>query len=303
MYLYDIDVDVLVNGKPIKKLSHDGKVFVESKHWTEYSIRIKNNGWNRRLMVVSVDGMNVIDGAAAGKTSAGYVVNGYSSTEIKGFRTSNDTVHPFKFNRKERSYAAKSDETNGDTSNCGVIGVAVYSEKEKPKPQPKITYNYHTHIHPTPRPSWNEHGNPYCGDMLNTYTTSSCDLGAKGRSRSATSAPNGTLWGAQLMGNDTLGSNNVLRALNLDDSTTVCDMDVPDMNKPRGFDMGTEFSEHAVADKVVDVDFETGTLLSTISIYYASREGLLHMGVPVYKQTQITMPNPFPNGFCKPPRK
>ena len=62
----------------------------------------------------------------------GYVVNGLSPIEIKGFRTDNDTVHPFKFSTKRRSYAAKSDEAGGDTSNCGVIGIEVYDEYQKP---------------------------------------------------------------------------------------------------------------------------------------------------------------------------
>lgn len=287
MYLYDIDVDILVNGKPIKKFSHDGKVFVESKHWTEYSIRVKNSGFSRRLIVVSVDGMNVINGEAAGKSQAGYVINGYSSTEIKGFRTSNDVVHPFKFNRKERSYAAKSDETQGDTTNCGVIGVAVYSEKEKV--QPKVTYNYHTHVHTTPRPHWNDGYSPItptwttCSSdvgMLNTYSCSSSDIGAKGRSR---------------------GVDNALRALNMSESNIVCDMAVTE--EPRGFDMGTEFSEREVTDQVVDVDFEIGILLSTISIYYASRAGLISMGVPIQKQMAIATPNPFPKKFCALPNR
>ena len=41
-----------------------------------------------------------------------------------------------------------------------------------------------------------------------------------------------------------------------------------------------------------------------VSIYYASREALIDMGVPVINQAQIpSFPEPFPNRFCKPPRK
>lgn len=296
MFNYDIDVDILVNGKPIKKLTHAGNIYVESKHWTEYSIRIKNNGWVRRLVVVSVDGINVINGQAAGPTKAGYVINGYSSTNIEGFRTSNEAVHPFKFNRQERSYAAKSEVSNGDTTNCGVIGVEVYDEKEQPVIKTKIVHHHHHHDKPYPvypwrtYPMWNDYGTPVWntttigeGGMRGGSTiTYSCNTRSLSAMNCASNPPNSNL-----------------------NSVKTCSMsvDIPDEEPKRGFDMGTEFSEREVESKVVDVKFDIGHLLTTISIYYASREGLEHMGVPVTKQTQISMPNPFPQGFCKPPKR
>lgn len=300
MYHYDIEVDILVNGRPVKKHSHDGKIFIESKHDTEYSLRIKNNSWVRRLVVVSVDGINVIDGEAAGSTKAGYVINGHSSTPIDGFRTSNDTVHPFKFSRKERSYAAKSDATGGDTTNCGVIGVEVYSEKEKPAP--KVVHHHHHHDHwkypePWTTKPWYPTSPIITYGDYNAYgpvfgSTTSNTLGNK---RGLNSSDLGTVTSSQ----------NMMRSMSCGDSESItanlCALQSEE--KTRGFDTGTEFVDREVESKVVDVDFEIGMLLVTISIYYATFSGLKSMGVQVVKQNTVSFPNPFPKGFCKPPRR
>src|SRR4051812_12192845 len=107
MYLHDTEVEILVNGKPVKKFSHNGKTYIQANKGSEYSIRIKNNSWTRRMFNISVDGINVVNGEAAGNTPFGYVLSGYSTYEVKGFRTSTEEVHPFKFNDKKKSYAAK----------------------------------------------------------------------------------------------------------------------------------------------------------------------------------------------------
>ena len=279
MYNYETDVDILVNGQPIKKYSHKGNVYVEAKHWNEYSIRVRNNSCFRRLIIVTVDGINVIDGKAGGASKNGYVVNGFTTHEIKGFRTTNEEEHPFKFNSKDRSYAAKSEETKGDSTNCGVIGIQVYAEKEKPLPITNITYHY------TP-PYIIRDGRMGFGD--NTWT--------------GTGDMNGILIRSNMSYPQNLScssaSNKSVNALfNCVQGTSLLNEE-----PKKGFDMGTEFSQHAVSSKVVEVEFEIGTLLYVTAIYYASREGLKSMGVPVFKQNQMTLPNPFPNQFCKPPR-
>jgi hypothetical protein len=296
MYHYDIDVDILVNGKPIKKSSHHGKVYVESRHHTEYSIRIKNNGYHRRLCVVSVDGINVIDGQAAGSTKAGYVLNGYNSMEVKGFRTSNEEVHPFKFNKQSRSYAAKSDATNGDTSNCGVIGVEVYEEK-----QPVVTFNSQWTI-PTYRPYPRRTEDPIIWwNLSNDCGTSRSVSSYSSTTRSANNSMRGELTSKCFNNMGALGASGPSEPLGQLLCCTTTDW--MDSEPERGFDTGTEFSEHAVADKVVDVEFEIERLLTTVSIYYASRNGLEAMGVPLVRQHQIALPNPFPKKFCSPPRR
>lgn len=68
------------------------------------------------------------------------------------------------------------------------------------------------------------------------------------------------------------------------------------------FDIGTRFSKIEVQDKVSDTEFIIGNLLDTTIIFYASKNSLISMGVPIHKEVQIVkMPNAFPSNFCKPP--
>jgi hypothetical protein len=293
---YYADVDILVNGKPIKKFAHQGKLFIQSNHQVEYSLRLKNKGWSRRLFVITVDGINVIDGKAGGSSQMGYIIAGNSSMEVKGFRTDNQTEHPFKFSSKRRSYAAKSEETQGDTTNCGVIGVTVYDEYIKPTP----IVVYHNPPPPPPKPFW------WLGDPLwnhnptwtsNTYAVS----GSLTRSANDTTSwsSSGPTYGCKI--ENSMGHQ--LRSFQggggAQSSASNCMAEEPVAN----FDMGTEFSKEKVYSPVNEVPFEVGTALTSILIYYASREALLDMGVPVVKEVQIpSFPQAFPSKFCKPPR-
>ena len=294
MSVHDIDVDILVNGRPVKKYSHQGRVFVEAKHGNEYSIKIRNNSGPRRLAVVTVDGLNVLDGEVGGTTKAGYVVNGYSSISIKGFRTSNEVVHPFKFNHKEQSYAAKSDVTNGDTCNCGVIGVEVFEEKVKPEPQillrEVIREVEKPILYPTPywwpRPTYTWSSSPAIIGQL----SSTCQTEAQNEN---------ALLCVNFADSNTFGSN--ITSCSLAEKSSVINMCVEEPK--RRFDMGTEFSHREVVDKVRDVDFEISIMALSLSIYYASRESLIYMGVPVNKETQVAFPDPFPAKFCRPPSR
>jgi hypothetical protein len=124
-------LEILVNDKPVRHYAHNNRLFIEAKLGTEYQIKIKNNTLNRVLAVPSVDGISPIDGEQAKDNSPGYVIDGLRSFTIVGYRTSNDSVNAFKFSSKTNSYAAKSDALNGDTSNCGVIGIKIFKEVEK----------------------------------------------------------------------------------------------------------------------------------------------------------------------------
>jgi len=274
-------VDVLVNGKPVKKYSHKGRIFIEAKEGTEYSIRVKNNSVPRKLANVSVDGINVVNGEAAGSSTIGYIIQGFQSYEIKGFRVSNDVVNAFKFSNKKQSYAAKSEETNGDTSNCGVIGVRFFLEKQQPQP---IVYTkiiqQPTVPSPWDNPPWNNPwNNPWNGDFIVTYKNDEGPILTRGMSSSphasARSAP---------------------QTLNALYCSTSCSDTV-------SLDLGTEFSNKEIADKVTEVPFEVGELESTYEIYYATRDALIQMGVPVEREVQVTFPTAFPSKFCKPPKK
>jgi hypothetical protein len=295
------DVDILVNGKPIKKFAHRNKLFIQSNHQTEYSIKIRNKGWSRRLFIVTVDGINVIDGQAGGKSKMGYIISGYSSYEVKGFRTSNSEVHPFKFSSKKKSYAAKSEETGGDTSNCGVIGIEVYEEKEKPKPQ--VIYRDRIIERREPQPifpstPWNTPHTPWPTITWTSSTTSQVRDGDALGSNTLNSAGNNLEW-TSLTYSCNSSLDNVGRGMscgNLRSANQVREIEP-------NFDMGTEFAKHAVSDSVTEVEFEIGNFLAGASIYYASREALQTMGIQLVKESQIpAFPQAFPSKFCKPPK-
>ena len=119
-------VDILVNDKPIRKYPHNGKLFVEARKGDSYSIRIKNNSYSRVLAVTSADGLDTLTGKSATENGNGYVINGYNSLTIDGFRVSDEKVARFVFDQKNSSYAASKED--GSERNVGVIGIRLFTE-------------------------------------------------------------------------------------------------------------------------------------------------------------------------------
>lgn len=100
--------------------------YVEGRHGGGYSIVVKNACKARVMVVLSVDGLDVLDGKPAAVTRPGYVIEPGQTLEVKGFRTSFDEVAAFKFSTVGASYAQS---RHGDTRNVGVIGLAAFLEK------------------------------------------------------------------------------------------------------------------------------------------------------------------------------
>lgn len=103
-----------------------GGRFVVGKKGREYQIKIKNLSNARVEAVLSVDGLDVIDGKPASTKKRGYIVNPKQTLVVKGFRTSHEAVASFKFSSVGSSYANL---RHGETRNVGVVGLAVYHEK------------------------------------------------------------------------------------------------------------------------------------------------------------------------------
>jgi hypothetical protein len=100
--------------------------FVEGTPNGRYTIVLKNRCKSALQVVLSVDGLDVIDGKPASVTKRGYVVPAGETLEVEGYRTGYDSVAAFKFSSVSNSYANLS---TGDTRNVGVIGLAVYTQK------------------------------------------------------------------------------------------------------------------------------------------------------------------------------
>jgi len=103
-----------------------GRNYVIGEAGRRYSIVIRNRTQNRLEIVVSVDGLDVIDGKAAAFSKRGYLVDPQSELEIDGFRQSMDTVAAFRFGSVRGSYA---NQKHGDSRNVGVIGLAIFHER------------------------------------------------------------------------------------------------------------------------------------------------------------------------------
>lgn len=108
------------------KESGYGRRLVAGERKETYTIVLRNRSRSTLEIVASVDGLDVMDGKRAAFSKRGYLVNPGATFEIKGFRTSYESVAAFKFSNVANSYANL---RHGDTRNVGVIGIAVFTQK------------------------------------------------------------------------------------------------------------------------------------------------------------------------------
>jgi hypothetical protein len=99
--------------------------FVIGEEGRRYSIVVRNNSDSRIESVLSVDGLDVIDGRAASFRKRGYIIEPHRKLVVDGFRQSADAVAAFRFSPVRESYA---NEKYHNTRNVGVIGITVFME-------------------------------------------------------------------------------------------------------------------------------------------------------------------------------
>jgi hypothetical protein len=105
-----------------------GRRYVLGQMGQRYQVRIVNPTASRIEAVVSVDGLDAVDGRPANLNKRGYIVPAYGEVTIDGFRTSLDTVAAFRFTSVRDSYAARTRHAR----NVGVVGVAFFGERPPP---------------------------------------------------------------------------------------------------------------------------------------------------------------------------
>jgi hypothetical protein len=113
-------------GSFLSGFSANEKNFIVGEAGHRYTIVVRNRTPNRIECVISVDGLDVIDGRAASFQKRGYLVGPHGELEIEGFRQSVDNVASFRFGSVRGSYA---NQKHGETRNVGVIGVAFFHER------------------------------------------------------------------------------------------------------------------------------------------------------------------------------
>ena len=126
--LVDLAVVDRETGEPLRVWRHKGRAYVAGQPGARYGLRVANNSASRLLVVMSVDGVNVLTGQTAGYGQRGYVFDPYQSYEVSGWRKSDSEIAAFTFAPLPKSYAART----GRPGNVGVIGIAVFKERLVP---------------------------------------------------------------------------------------------------------------------------------------------------------------------------
>src|SRR5262249_9470354 len=112
-------------GQPLPTYRANGQTYIVGEPGRRYSIRIENQSPWRFESVVSVDGLDVIDGHEASFEKRGYILHPGATGPIGGFRPSQSSVAAFRFGSVATSYANL---TTGSARNVGVVGVALFAE-------------------------------------------------------------------------------------------------------------------------------------------------------------------------------
>lgn len=133
----DLSVVDRDSGRVLPTHDHDGRRYVAGTPGARYALRLTNRTGERQLVVLSVDGINVVSGETAGWHQTGYVLDPWQRFDVAGWRKSNTAVAAFEFAALRDSYAARTDRPD----NVGVIGMAVFAERPRPvalaRPQPR----------------------------------------------------------------------------------------------------------------------------------------------------------------------
>ena len=287
---FELAVAIPRDGRSVKirEYGRNGLTFVEGKKGQPYSIQFRNNSPNRVMAIISVDGVDVVDGKPATAESRGYIVEGYASAEIKGWRTSTSEIRQFCFEDKQGSYSAA---TTGENTNCGVIAVKVFAEKAKPLPMftwtpPTVIREDHHHYHHDilrSTPLW---GSP-------VYTCSAGHSGPIG----ATGAPGP----AGAPGPNPCGEvvQSFMCSTSLGAETLKCAASAPE-TAPE-FNLGTGWGA-AMTDCVSLTSFDKAYEMASLAVYYTNADALQKMGIVLDKEVAVmSLPQGF-GGFCQPPK-
>lgn len=130
--LADLAVVDRSTGQTLPVNWHEGRAYVVGRPGAEYRLLIRNRTAEDLLAVVSVDGVNVLDGQAASVDQGGYVLRPWESLAIGGWRKSLDETAAFYFTSLGDSYAGRT----GRPANVGVVGMAVFRRAPRPIAEP-----------------------------------------------------------------------------------------------------------------------------------------------------------------------
>lgn len=298
-------VEIIHKHKPLRSLSHDGQTYLSAPKKGTYTIRLQNDSTVRRLAVVTVDGVNVIDGKDGEYKGTGYVLNPFETVDIPGWKRDGGEAAAFVFRPEEASYAAQ---TGRGTRNVGVIGVAVFEEKVQ---APTVTITTcgcsHHHYHHYPD-RWYTRGGyvPSRTTIIYGANTGS----STGGTNSSTLCTNdsmplssGTFTASNMPSASSIlrnkKSKGVIHARGLGSEGESEENTAGQVFFSASADVGTGYG-HAVDFQTTTTNFEraTETPASIIVLRYATLERLKSWGLPVEqlsRSTRFEQPQAFPS--------
>jgi hypothetical protein len=124
---YNVDITD-ENGDSLQTFAQKGRYYVLGGAGERYIVHVTNPTAARIEAVITVDGLDVIDGEAGDLHKRGYVIPAYGDVRIEGFRTSTTDVATFRFSAVAESYAQR----KGKGRNVGVVAVAIFEEVPPP---------------------------------------------------------------------------------------------------------------------------------------------------------------------------
>lgn len=142
-----VDIIQGKGNKPLRRICHEGEVYVKAPKQGSYRIQLYNHTDRRRLAVVTVDGVNVLSGKDGDFKGQGYVLRPGETVEIPGWRRDEGAAAAFLFRQEEQSYA---NQTGRGIRNVGVVGVAVFDEEPPILIRCPNTHLHHHHHHHHP---------------------------------------------------------------------------------------------------------------------------------------------------------
>jgi hypothetical protein len=279
------ELQVLVDGRPARTFTHGGETHVLGAQGARYVLRIHNRSDRRIEAVVSVDGIDVIDGETGDYVNKrGYLVPAYSSVDIDGWRLNNQEAAAFRFAAIEDSYAGKT----GRARNVGVIGVAVFPERAPPEP---------VYV-PRAQPEYSRAPRDDSYDSLERMSSGRSEAKGEGRAseaEAAPTAPTASAAPAASLGGSGAPDESAARA-------------APQKRKRSG--LGTEFGE-ALSSQIHHVSFERAQASRPsilLGARYNDRAGLIALGIDVDPRPsevslrQSASPFPVSQHYARPPR-
>jgi hypothetical protein len=275
MQYNNIEINVLIKGKPITEYPHNGQVYVEGRPGSEFEIEVFNHNPHRIEAVVSVDGLSITDGKDAGPQSSGYLLNAHERVVIPGWKLNDQQVAAFIFTDKGRGYASQM----GKSRNTGVIGLLAYGEKIKAPVYTAPTYG--SVLRGTGGPQW--------GDNI-SWASGVVSISPSGMDAMM---PTGPELNRIYTSSSTTRSGTKSRRI-----TQNATIQTSVNNLGTGFGQAEDFATSLVS-------FDRGDMLALTTLFYDDARGLRALGIDLSRRARVRetqTPNAFPGlSGCVPP--